>query len=283
MSASLAPLAWREVARELAVRDTRCIGRRIVYLPTTSSTNDVARELAGQGEAEGTVVVADAQTQGRGRAGKSAWLTPPYTSLAVSVLLRPPLTPVQLPVLAALCGVAACDAIAGVAGVPASLKWPNDLLVHERKAGGILVESSMRGESVDYAIAGIGINVNLPAAALGALPDAATPPTTLLDEAGGPVSREALLLALLHALDGQYAGLVKGELESLWQAYRARLDTLGHAVRVAVGAATVEGVAEDIGSAGELIVRLPDGRRRAFSYGEVTVRAVPRSVPHSAA
>jgi BirA family biotin operon repressor/biotin-[acetyl-CoA-carboxylase] ligase len=259
------------------------LGRRLVYRGTTGSTNDDARALAAAGEPEGTVVVADAQTGGRGRVGKSRWLTPPNTSIALSVLLRPPLLPRQLPVLAALCGVAAVEAIREVAGVPVALKWPNDVLAGERKAGGILVESSIAGGRVTSAVLGIGLNVNLPAAALGALPDAAVAPTTLLDEVGRAVEREALLIALLRALDARYALIRRGDLAAVWQAYRALLSTIGQYVRVLTSGGAVDGIAEGVAPDGALRVRLGDGTVRAFPYGDVTVRGAPRSAPRSGA
>jgi BirA family biotin operon repressor/biotin-[acetyl-CoA-carboxylase] ligase len=266
------PLDWRRVAEQLAGAP---IGHRLIYLPTTPSTNDAARDLAGQGAPDGTVVVADAQTAGRGRAGKSPWLTPPRTSLAVSVLLRPLLAPDALPRLGLAAGVAAAGAIRTVAGVAAGLKWPNDVVAGGRKLGGILVECALQGTAVSHAVVGIGLNVNLPAAALGAFPDAALAPTTLLDLAGRPVSREALLVDLLRELGRLTAALYRGEGDEVLARYREAQTVLGHPVRVsggAPGAAPVDGVAESVSADGALVLRLPGGRRQTFAYGEVTLR-----------
>lgn len=266
-----APLAWQTVA---AAVGGRLVGGRIVYLESTGSTNDVARAFAVAGEPEGVAVVADAQTAGRGRAGKSPWLTPPFTSIAVSVLLRPRLEPAHLSRLALLAGVAAVDAVRETTGVPAAIKWPNDVMAGRRKLGGILVESGLTGGRVAFAVLGIGINGNVAAAALGPLPDAALPPTTLQDEAGGPISREALLAALLRQLDARYAALLDGA--ALREAYRARLGTLGQRVRVVgaggPGGEVVEGVASDVGEDGALLVRLDSGEVRSFTYGDVSLR-----------
>ena len=265
-----AALRW-EAVQEVVSRQT--IGRRVVYFASTGSTNDVARRLAAAGEPEGTVVLADEQTAGRGRAGKSRWLTPAGTSIAASVVLRPLLPPERLPLLSLMAGVAACEAIQSAARVTCTLKWPNDVMTKDRKLGGILVESALSGSSVSYAVLGIGLNGNLPADQLGRLPDAASPPTTLLDEAGGAVSREDVLIALLTALDRLYATLPAGT-SSLLERYRLRLRTLKQSVRVteSTSAAPIDGIAEDITHEGALIVRLPSGERRTYAHGEVTVR-----------
>jgi BirA family transcriptional regulator, biotin operon repressor / biotin---[acetyl-CoA-carboxylase] ligase len=251
------------------------LGHTVVYLASTGSTNDDARRLAQAGEAEGTVVLTDEQTAGRGRAGKARWLTPAGTSIAVSVLLRPRLPPAQLPLLSLMTGLAAAEGIEAATGVACRLKWPNDLVVGERKLGGILVESSLAGREAAFAVAGVGINANLRAAALGPMPAGAMPPTSLLDEAGDTVSREAVIVALLKALNRRYAeadGSAGGQ-AVLLAAYREKLSTLGREVQVTHGEETTSGVAEDLSDDGALVVRLPDGTRRAFGHGEVTVRA----------
>ena len=273
-SSLITALDWERVAAAVAGQR---IGRRVVYRATTGSTNDDARALAAVGAPEGTVVVADEQTGGRGRAGKSRWLTPAKTCLAVSVVLRPRLAADQLPVLAAVCGVAAVEAVRRVSGVQAALKWPNDVMVGGRKLGGVLVDSAITGACVVSAVAGIGLNVNVPAAALGPLPDAAVVPTTLWDELGREVAREAILEALLREMDRWYGVVSRGDTAAVWRAYRERLATLGQPVRVAAGPETVDGVAEDIAPDGGLVVRLEDGMRRTFAYGEVTVRDGRRS------
>ncbi|MGI8424699.1 MAG: biotin--[acetyl-CoA-carboxylase] ligase [Chloroflexota bacterium] len=269
---ALTPLDWRAIAAALA---GRTIGRRVIYHATTGSTNDDAKHLAFAGEPEGTVVLADEQTAGRGRAGKSPWVTPANTSIALSVLLRPSLAPQQLGTLAMIAGLSAVDGVARGASVRASLKWPNDVLVGERKLGGILVESALSGTGVTSAVIGIGLNVNLSTAAFGRLPDAALAPTTLLQAAGQHVPREAVIVALLAALDLRYARLRSGALGDVAQDYRAALSTLGRAVSLTGAGQSVHGVAEHVTETGALVLRLVDGSRREFAYGEVTVR------PHS--
>ncbi|HEV2126290.1 MAG TPA: biotin--[acetyl-CoA-carboxylase] ligase [Chloroflexota bacterium] len=262
-------LDWETVA---AAVEGQVIGRRLVYLETTGSTNDDVRELARRGEAEGLVVVADEQTAGRGRAGKSPWLTPPYSSIAVSILLRPVLAPGELPVLSMAAGVAVVEAIARATEVAATLKWPNDVLIGERKVGGILVESAISGTGVAHAVMGIGLNGNLALAALGPFPDAAVPPTSLQDAAGRPIARESVLIALLQCLEQQYATIRTGALNAVWRAYRRALGTLGRPVRVSSTSEVIEGIAEDVTPRGELVLRLLTGERRMLAHGEVSLR-----------
>ena len=263
------PLDWGRVERALHGRK---IGGRIVYHASTGSTNDDAKVLASVGEPEGTVVVADEQIAGRGRAGKSRWVTPANTSVAVSVLLRPKLASERLGALAMIAGLAAIEAVERGAGVKASLKWPNDVLVGGSKLGGILVESALSGAGIAYAVVGTGLNGNLRAADLGALADAALPPTTLRDATGQPVDRERVVISLLEALDRQYRALNANQHAEIADAYRAALATLGQAVTVTGAGETIDGIAEDVNEDGALVLRLPSGARRALAYGEVTVR-----------
>jgi BirA family transcriptional regulator, biotin operon repressor / biotin---[acetyl-CoA-carboxylase] ligase len=270
----LPPLGWKGVAGALA---EATLGRRFVYLETTTSTNDIARSMAVDGAPQGTVVVADAQSAGRGRAGKSPWRTLPRTCLAVSVLLRPPpaISPATLARVGMAAGVAVVAAVQAVARVSVALKWPNDVVAGSGKLGGILVESALRGDAVTFAICGIGLNVNLPGAALGSFPDAALAPTSLLDLTGTPVSREALLLYLLRELDRLYAGLCSGEapgVQEVHRRYSAALALRRRPVQVTGNGDRAEGMVERVTPEGALVVRLANGERRTFAYGEVTLR-----------
>jgi BirA family transcriptional regulator, biotin operon repressor / biotin---[acetyl-CoA-carboxylase] ligase len=263
------PLDWQLIAAAL---EGRTIGRRVIYHASAGSTNDEAKRLAAERENEGTVVLADEQTAGRGRAGKSRWITPANTSVAVSVLLRPALPPERLGALAMIAGLVAVEGVRQGAAVEARLKWPNDVLVGTRKLGGILVESALSGAGIAYAVIGIGLNGNLRADELGALPDAALEPATLLEVAGRPVGREAVIVAMLKALDTRYAALRTGAPSALRRDYRAALSTIGQTVTVSGAGESVAGVAEDVTDRGALVLRLPSGRRREFAYGEVSVR-----------
>lgn len=179
---------------------------RIERHDSITSTMDRAAELALGGEPAGTVIVAEEQTAGRGRHGRS-WQAPHGTCLLFTVLLRPQLALAQNPHLSVQIAERVRDAIQGLVGIQSDIKEPNDLLVGGRKLAGILCQSSIRGERLDYLLVGIGINVNVPADQL-PLPTA----TSLLIETGQAVDRHALLHAVLERLPG-VAGLTDGVAE----------------------------------------------------------------------
>lgn len=152
--------------------NTHDIGQVLHHFELISSTNDHARELAEEGAGHGEVVIADSQTGGRGRRGRP-WVSPPGLNAYFSVILRPELPPARAPELTLLASVAICDALRQ-ANVPAAIKWPNDLLVQDRKIAGILTEMASEPERVHWAVIGIGVNVN--AAATDFPPSCATSP-----------------------------------------------------------------------------------------------------------
>ncbi|HUA96873.1 MAG TPA: biotin--[acetyl-CoA-carboxylase] ligase [Terracidiphilus sp.] len=175
---------------------------RLRFAPATGSTNADALEGARDGAPHGTVYFADEQTAGRGR-GSNQWLSTAGDGLYVSVLLRPALPVARLPLLPLAAGLAAAEAVRESSGLAVDLRWPNDLLIGSRKAGGILVEAHTEARSVAYAVVGIGINVHQS----GFPADLATPATSLDVAAGRRVSRQALLIALLKSLEREAAAL----------------------------------------------------------------------------
>ncbi len=241
---------------------TRLIGRKIVYFPCLSSTMAVAREEIRRGASDGTVVVADEQTVGRGRLSRG-WLSPPG-SVSLSVILRPDVS--CLPYLIMLAAVAVAGAIEAVTGLKTQLKWPNDVLIGGRKVCGILVESEVSGGAADYAIMGIGINVNIRVADFAEIAPLAT---SLSDELGAGVSRLWLGRRLLVELDKLYRTLPHGE--GILKKWRQRLMTLGRRVRVVSGDDVYEGVAESVDDDGSLLLRCDDGSRRRVLAGDVSI------------
>ena len=236
----------------------------IIHLRSTTSTNDVAAELAHQGAQDGTVVVADRQSAGRGRRGRS-WQAPAGKSLLCSIILRPRLAPAQAPQLTMLAAVAAVQAIRQL-GAPAVIKWPNDILLNGRKLGGILVETEISGERLAHAIIGMGINANVPAAGLAALSAQAT---SLLVETGHSVSRPRLLRLVLDELFPRYLALSADPL-AIHSEWLGLLDTIGRDVSVDLGDHVLHGRAEGAGAAGALLVRTSDGRLLAVTHGDVS-------------
>ena len=230
-----------------------------------TSTNDLARALAAQGAPEGTLVLAEEQTAGRGRLGR-AWLAPRGTSLLFSLLFRPALLPSQAFRLAMLCSLAAARAIETVTALPIHLKWPNDLVLRGQKLGGVLSESSFTGERLDFVIVGLGLNVNLD---VSTLPEIAATATSLSAALGRPVARLPLLQRLLQEIEAGYGDVVQGE--ALRAAWAARLSTLGQMVRV-TGGTEEEGMAEGVDADGALLLRRADGTLGRITVGDVTLR-----------
>jgi BirA family transcriptional regulator, biotin operon repressor / biotin---[acetyl-CoA-carboxylase] ligase len=221
----------------------------IEVVASTGSTN---ADLLRRGGAEGQVLVAEEQTAGRGRMGRS-WVSQPGASLTFSVLLRPvSVPPARRGWLPLLTGMAVVAAVREVAAVGATVKWPNDVLVGEKKLAGILAE-----QSGDAVVVGIGVNVATPAEALPASPGGLSA-TSLLVE-GGSVSREVVLAGILRELERRYVTFRDApdpaSRGGLLTEYRALSATIGRSVRVELpGGRLLAGVAEDIDAGGRLLV-----------------------------
>ena len=258
------------VRSALAGLETLIVGREVLAFDALPSTNTLLREYAEAGAAEGLVAVADQQTAGRGRRGRS-WNAPPGTNLLQSILLRPTwLEPHELWLLTALAAVALHDAIKHALDVETQLKWPNDLLLGNRKLSGILVEGEIREQRIAWAIIGCGINVNwYPAGDA----DLATTTISLAEHLNHPVQRAPLLSAFLRALDQQYLALRSGRREALRSRWMNLLVTLGQQVSVEIGdAEVIYGTAETVELDGALRIRLEDQSVRRVFAGDVRVR-----------
>lgn len=249
------------LVRELV--DGPSLVRAVDWRPSTPSTNVLAADAAAEGAAEGHLVLADHQSAGRGRLGRT-WQAPPGTSLLLSLLLRPAVPPgrlASLPLLAGLCLAEACARLWGDAP-PVRLKWPNDMLVGGRKAAGVLTEvvaggAVVLGAGVDVDWRGVGRPPGLAAA------------TSLAEAVGGPVDRWAVLAGFVGALDRRY-GAWRDAPQSFMDDYRARCATLGRRVRVRrLGAPPLQGRVVDLGRDGALMVRTADGGTETVAAGDV--------------
>jgi BirA family biotin operon repressor/biotin-[acetyl-CoA-carboxylase] ligase len=259
------------------------IGDRLLYLPIVDSTNTLAMKMALQGSQEGMVVLTDSQTAGKGRQGRRWVDIAGYNALS-STILQPLFAPHLLVMIAALAVVAA---IVDTCGVVATIKWPNDVLIGSRKVAGILIETSHDRLGQLVAIMGIGVNVNgriahFREATLEPQFDAsglAAIATTLEEECGCEVSREAFLACLLQRLESQYLALQQ-EAQTLPMAlssisrlireqWRAQLSTLGRTIQVRQGSTILSGVAEDVNENGELLLRSHSGERISIIWGDV--------------
>jgi BirA family biotin operon repressor/biotin-[acetyl-CoA-carboxylase] ligase len=232
------------------------------YFPTLDSTNTYAMQLASGAAQEGLVIITDHQFAGRGRMGR-AWEGFPRRQLTFTIVLAPPFPAYWLMMASAL---SVQEAIGAVTGLTAAIKWPNDVLVGGKKVCGILIETSG-----DVAVVGVGVNVN---GSLAQRLELAERATTLQDETGVLLSREALAAEILLTFARHYAAMracgAAGR-AAVRAAWRERLMTLGRDVRVAQGATHVSGWAEDVESDGALVVRQPNGERTIIRWGDVEI------------
>ncbi len=248
--------------------ETEFVGQNLVYHPAILSTNDEARRLARAGAPQGTLVITDYQTAGRGRLERR-WEAPAGSSLLMSLVFRPHLAAHQVQRLTMICGLAAVDAIESQTGLQVGLKWPNDLVIGGAKLGGILTEIELEGKRVDHAVVGLGLNVNLDPDQLSQ--DLLMVATSLSHHLGREVPRLPLLRTLLQATELRYRALEAGRLpQAEWA---GRLDTLGQSVSVSALGDSFEGVAEGVNEDGALLVRRADGRLETIIAGDVRVRA----------
>jgi BirA family biotin operon repressor/biotin-[acetyl-CoA-carboxylase] ligase len=247
----------------------RIIGREIICLESTSSTNDSALEIGrNRTDPEGIVVVADMQTRGRGRLGRG-WLSPAGVNLYFSVLLNPPLSPKEASILTLAVPVAVVSAIRENTGLPARIKWPNDILINGKKAGGVLIEMRSGKAAYHLLAAGIGINVNMTP---DALPSEIRPVSTSLQmEKGESVNRSELLGGVLSCLENTYKNLLNGNKRALINEWLRLNCTIGNRVSVRNQDKIITGIADNINDRGELIVRLSSGEIKTFSAGDVTI------------
>lgn len=247
------------------------VGRKLLCLEETDSTNTYLKRLSASGSADdGTVVIASRQTAGRGRRGRS-FESPEGLGLYLSVLLRPMLSPERLLPVTALTGTAVCNAIEAVSDFRPNLKWPNDLLLNGKKICGILAETVPIAGEPPALIIGIGVNVlHRPEDFSPAVREIAS---SLFHELGQPISQPALAAAEIAALDEMYHVLLSGKLGAWLETYRRDCITLGREVQILHNNGEREQVtALDIDEQFGLIVRRPDGTRTVVRSGEVSIR-----------
>jgi BirA family biotin operon repressor/biotin-[acetyl-CoA-carboxylase] ligase len=245
---------------------TRFVGQSVVYYPSVGSTNEIAKALAAQRAPKGVLVIAEEQTAGKGRLGRR-WLAPAGSSLLFSLLFYPDLAPRQVRRLTMLCALATVEGIREVTGLTPRLKWPNDILLRDKKAGGILTEAGMTGERLDYAVVGLGLNVNFAPSQIGEL---AATATSLSEALGREVPRIPLLRAILEGIEERVQRLGSGW--SPHEEWAAHLVTLGQEVQVANPWGVEEGLAEAVDEDGALLLRRDDGSLARIASGDATLR-----------
>lgn len=247
---------------------TQIIGQEISYHKVTTSTNDVAKDLARRGTVEGTVVITEEQTKGRGRLGRT-WQCLPQTGLCFSVILYPQANPMEVPQFTMLAAVAVVKALERTVGLKAKVKWPNDVYIKGQKIAGILAEMAAEADRVKYVVLGIGLNVNQSQAELAMIGQGATSLRVQLEK---PLIRSQVLVALLEELDTLYnlwqqQGFLP--LKKMWQEVALWVDDT---VQVTGLNNHWQGVMEGIDESGALLLRLPSGNIKTFFSGEVSLR-----------
>lgn len=249
---------------------THRLGRRFHCRTAVRSTNLSAARLARRGAAAGVTVVADTQTGGRGRDGR-AWFSPPGVNLYVSVILRPPKSLRETPQLAPVAGLAAAAAIRQTcAALRPRLKWPNDILLQDRKVAGILCTAAGSRNRTAYVIVGLGINVNLDPAQ--APPELARTLTSLRTAAGHDIARNRVLAAVLNELETRYEQWCEQGLEPFRDEWDRLSALRGRAVRVVAGATTIDGIVTGLSPEGALQLRTAAGSVREIKAGDAHIR-----------
>ena len=250
---------------------TARFGRTARGFDTIGSTNAEASAWAAAGAPEGALVVAEYQSAGRGRLGRT-WAAAAGVNLTLSLVLRPRIGPERLGLLPLMAGLAVADAAQRAGGVPAQVKWPNDLLISGRKAGGLLAEAVHTGDRPGAVVLGIGLNVNQQTFP----PELAARATSISLEAGQPIDRAALLAALLAALESRYDALGDGKVGALVSTFEQQMDGLGREVMVrypGTARPPLRGVMRGVAADGALRLGTADGEQRLYA-GDVTL-AVP--------
>ena len=245
---------------------TKLIGKEVHLYPEVASTNTLAMAMAADGAPEGTVVIAEQQTGGKGRLGRK-WISP-KGNLYLSVVLRPEIPMHKAPLITLMGAVAVANTIRKTCGLEAGIKWPNDILISGKKVSGLLTEMSAEQDRIRHVVLGIGLDVNMPLDELP--PDVRALTSTLAAEAGAKIDRLALLQDLLRELESRYQDFLVNDQEILrvWTSFNT---TIGSRVTVSGAGEALEGLAQGIDSEGRLLVRLDDGAVRMVAAGDVNI------------
>ncbi len=240
----------------------------IIFHERIESTNSLAKELAVKGEKEGTLVLAEEQTGGRGRMDRR-WLSPPYKNLLFSIILRPDLPVDSVFSLTMILSVATIEAIKKTAGLSLMIKWPNDIYLNNMKLGGILTEFSVKGERPEYVVLGLGLNVNWTPESSA---DMLFSSTSILKETGKSTVRERLLADILKGFEAYYREVVSCRMDSLKKKWNDLSLVTGREVAVSGYNEKTEGIAQGIDDQGALLIRRADGSEQRIMSGDVSLR-----------
>ena len=262
------PVPWelRKILR------TSLIGREIIFKELVDSTQNIALSIAAKRpEADGVVVIAGQQKSGRGRMSRT-WISPPG-GLWFSVLVRPGITAGDITIMPFVAALAVRDAVVRLTNTEAKLKWPNDVLVSGKKVAGILLDVSAEADKLNYAVFGIGVNVNTDSSELRSKVQGGMQITSLKDEVGHEVSRLHLAAEILEGLESRLNLFLREGPRPLIAAWKERTDMIGKKVSVIQGSGILqEGTATDIDEDGSLVLELKTGRLSRVVSGDVRIR-----------
>lgn len=263
-------MMWIEDLRQTC-RD-RLIGNEIFFFSEIDSTNREAHDRARGGAREGTVILADSQSRGKGRLGRS-WESPPGANLYLSIILRPPISLSHAPQITLLAGVAAARALSGVSGLECLIKWPNDILLRGKKLAGILAEMEGEGSRVGFIILGIGVNVNWRREDFPA--DLGVTATSLHAESGKEISRAAAAAGLFRELEKEYTAFLREGFSARLRDEWNQLSWInGKQVTLSSPEGTLSGRALGLDTDGALLLLDGEGKTRRFIAGDVSLRRI---------
>ena len=248
---------------------TKWMGKTIHHFHTLDSTNSKAYQLALDGAEEGEVVISESQEKGRGRLGRQ-WFSPPFLNLYLSVILRPKIPPHQASLITLMAAVATADAIQKFSGLLPLIKWPNDILLRDRKIAGLLNEIHSEMDRIHFVILGIGVNLNLDERMFSKEIRAGA--TSLKIEMGQAISRKIFLQTLLQELEKWYTIFMKEGSALILKVWRDRAHIKGRRVKVTSFGKALTGVAVDIDSDGALILETMGGKRERVVAGDIEYR-----------
>ncbi len=258
-----------DILRECDVKQglkTKTVGRDLVLLPKVDSTNILAMDLASKGRPEGTVVVAETQSSGKGRLGRT-WISP-KGNLYLSVILRPMIPVHKAPLITMMGAVAVASAIRTICKVTAAIKWPNDILISGKKVSGLLTEMSAEQDRIRYIVLGIGIDANMDLKVLP--PEVRALSTSLAAEAGERINRTLLFQELLRSIERWYFVFLTNPADILREWQKLNM-TVGSRIRVTGAGEDLEGLAQGIDDDGRLLIRLDDDSVRFVTAGDVSI------------
>jgi len=248
-----------EVRRNLA---TRVIGKKVYYFDALTSTMDVAFKLGIEGSQEGTLVLAETQTKGKGRLGRH-WFSPKYKGIYLSLILRPKILPNSAAILTLLSAVSICETVKAKTGLDAKIKWPNDILIQNKKVAGILTELNAQTDEIVFVVIGIGINVNNDRKSL------VDNATSLKEHLKEGLNRIELLQEMLRRIEENYFLFKEQGGKSIADKWRAFNMTLGRMVSVVCRNEHIEGEAVEIDEDGGLLIRNSSGIIEKVMAGDI--------------